>query len=82
MRLKILKVAKDWKDYVVLATGDGEKLEKWGKYVLLRPDPQIIWHGQKDLTKVCKIDGHYFRDSHGGGKWNFFSQPTGEWTSS
>ena len=80
MRLKILKVAKDWKDYVVLATGDGEKLEKWGKYVLLRPDPQIIWHGQKDLTKVCKIDGHYFRDSHGGGKWNFFSQLPEEWT--
>lgn len=80
MRLKILKVAKDWKDYVVLATGDGEKLEKWGKYVLLRPDPQIIWHGQKDLTKVCKIDGHYFRDSHGGGKWNFFSQLPEQWT--
>lgn len=78
--VKILKVAKDWKDYVVLATGDGEKLEKWGKYVLLRPDPQIIWHGQKDLTKVCKIDGHYFRDSHGGGKWNFFSQLPEEWT--
>lgn len=75
-----MKVAKDWKDYVVLATGDGEKLEKWGKYVLLRPDPQIIWHGQKDLTKVCKIDGHYFRDSHGGGKWNFFSQLPEEWT--
>ena len=75
-----MKVAKDWKDYLVLATGDGEKLEKWGKYVLLRPDPQIIWHGQKDLTKVCKIDGHYFRDSHGGGKWNFFSQLPEQWT--
>lgn len=78
--MNILKVAKDWKDYVVFATGDGEKLEKWGKYVLLRPDPQIIWHGQKDLTKVCKIDGHYFRDNSGGGKWKFFSQLPEEWT--
>ena len=41
-----MKVAKDWKDYRVIATGDGEKLEKWGKYLLLRPDPQVIWHSK------------------------------------
>ena len=38
-----MQVNSEWKDYEVIATGDGNKLERWGKYVLLRPDPQVIW---------------------------------------
>ena len=43
-----MKLAKDWKDYKVLATGDGEKLERGGDYTLWRPDPQVIWNLGKD----------------------------------
>ena len=39
-----MQVNSEWKDYEVIATGDGNKLERWGKYVLLRPDPQVIWN--------------------------------------
>ena len=44
-----MKIAEDWKDYEVIATGDGEKLERWGDYYLIRPDPQIIWN-EKQLV--------------------------------
>ena len=51
-----MRVAPDWKEYTVLATGDGEKLEKWGDYTLLRPDPQVIWHAKKPLRSYEGID--------------------------
>ena len=44
-----MKLATDWKDYTILATGGGYKLERWGGIVLLRPDPQVIWEGSRDL---------------------------------
>lgn len=75
-----MKLASDWKDYQVIATGDGEKLEKWGKYVLLRPDPQVIWHAQQDLKKYKKLDAHYIRSSSGGGQWNYINKLPDEWT--
>lgn len=66
-----MKLATDWKDFQVIATGDGEKLERWGKYTLLRPDPQAIWHSKEDLTKYNGLDGHYLRSNSGGGNWQF-----------
>ena len=75
-----MKVAKDWKDYRVIATGDGEKLEKWGKYLLLRPDPQVIWHSKFELSKYNGLDGHYLRSNSGGGNWRFFTNVPQEWT--
>lgn len=74
-----MKVATSWKDYEVIATGDGEKLERWGKYTLLRPDPQVIWHAKKDLSKTNGLDGHYLRSSTGGGNWKFFSRVPDQW---
>ena len=74
-----MKVANSWEDYQVIATGDGEKLEKWGKYTLLRPDPQVIWHAKKDLSKTNGLDGHYLRSSSGGGNWRFFSRVPDQW---
>ncbi len=74
-----MKIAKDWQDYKVLATGDGEKLEKWGKYTLLRPDPQVIWHASKNLSQHKGLDGHYRRSNSGGGNWQFFSKVPDEW---
>ena len=49
-----MKIASEWKDYKVIATGDGEKLENWNGVVLLRPDPQVIWHAKKELNIHAK----------------------------
>lgn len=74
-----MKIAQDWKDYEVIATGDGEKLERWGDVVLLRPDPQVIWHAKEDLSKYKKLDAHYNRSSTGGGAWNYINKVPDEW---
>ena len=68
-------IAKDWKDYEVLDTSDGEKLERWGKYLLVRPDPQVIWNTERKHKGWQKPNGHYFRSNQGGGEWNFFNLP-------
>lgn len=75
-----MKLANSWQDYKVLATGDGEKLEKWGKYNLLRPDPQVIWHAKNRLSEYKNLDGHYLRSSSGGGSWQFFNKVPEQWT--
>ena len=62
-------LADAWKDYEVLDTSSGEKLERWGKYVLVRPDPQVIWNTPKDDPLWRKYDARYARSSTGGGKW-------------
>lgn len=74
-----MKIAVDWKDYEVIATGDGEKLERWGKYLLLRPDPQVIWHAQSELSRYKGLDAHYIRSSSGGGGWKYISRVPEEW---
>lgn len=74
-----MKIANDWVDYRVIATGNGEKLEKWGDYTLLRPDPQVIWKAKSDLSKYKGLDGHYKRSSSGGGAWNFIHNVPEEW---
>ncbi|MDE6302317.1 MAG: class I SAM-dependent methyltransferase [Clostridia bacterium] len=64
-----MRVAPDWTEYSVIATGDGEKLERWGNLTLLRPDPQIIWHAKKPLRSYPNIDAVYERSATGGGRW-------------
>ena len=66
-----MQINNEWKDYQIIATGDGEKLERWGNVVLLRPDPQVIWHAKKPLHTVEKPDARYSRSSSGGGPWEF-----------
>ena len=61
--------AENWKDYEVLDTSSGEKLERWGKYILVRPDPQVIWNTPKDDPLWRKFDARYARSSTGGGQW-------------
>lgn len=68
-------IADNWKDYEVIDTADGEKLERWGKYILLRPDPQVIWNTPKSNPNWNKLNGHYHRSSKGGGEWEFFNLP-------
>ncbi|MBQ9276404.1 MAG: class I SAM-dependent methyltransferase [Clostridia bacterium] len=66
-----MRVAPDWKEYSVIATGDGEKLERWGDLVLLRPDPQVIWHAKTPLRSYKNISAIYERSSTGGGAWKW-----------
>ena len=68
-------MADAWKDYEVLDTSGGEKLERWGKYVLVRPDPQVIWNTPKDDPLWRKYDARYARSSTGGGKWSNLRLP-------
>ena len=75
-----MKVSGEWKDYTIIATGDGEKLERWGKYTLLRPDPQVIWRAKKPLASYKGIDAHYIRSNTGGGYWEYDTQLPEEWT--
>lgn len=71
-------ISQNWKDYEVLDTSSGEKLERWGSYLLVRPDPQVIWNTPKNHMDWKKWNGHYHRSSKGGGEWEFRSLPE-EW---
>ena len=68
-------LADQWKDYEVLDTSEGEKLERWGKYLLVRPDPQVIWNTPKEDPCWRKYDARYNRSSTGGGKWSNLRLP-------
>ncbi len=75
-----MKIASEWKEYKVIATGDGEKLENWNGVCLLRPDPQVIWHAQKNLSKYSGLNAWYHRSESGGGGWQFIKKTPEEWT--
>ncbi len=68
-------IADRWKDYTVLDASEGEKLEDWGGYRLVRPDPQVIWKTAKKNASWRRPDAHYHRSAKGGGDWEFFSLP-------
>lgn len=72
-------IADNWKDYEVIDTSSGEKLERWGNYILVRPDPQVIWNTPKTHSGWKNRNGHYHRSSKGGGEWEFFNLPD-EWS--
>ncbi len=68
-------IADQWKDYEVIDTSGGEKLERWGDYILVRPDPQVIWNTVKKHRGWKKPNAHYHRSNKGGGEWEFFDLP-------
>ena len=71
-----MRAAEHWKDFEVLDTSGGEKLERWGNVILARPDPQIIWNTPKgDFWK--KINARYLRSRSGGGSWEVRNMPAG-----
>lgn len=72
-------IADRWKDYQVIDCSCGEKLERWGRYTLVRPDPQVIWNTPKTEKGWKKMNGHYHRSKSGGGEWQFFDLPQ-EWS--
>lgn len=75
-----MRAADKWRDYTVIATGDGYKLERWGKVVLLRPDPQVIWKPTIDMSAYNGLDAKYTRSESGGGKWQYFGKVPDEWS--
>ena len=68
-------LADGWKDYQVIDCSKGEKLERWGEYLLVRPDPQVIWDTPKTHRGWKHMNGHYHRSAKGGGEWEFFDLP-------
>lgn len=72
-------IADKWNDYEVLDTSNGEKLERWGDYILVRPDPQVIWDTPHNHAGWKNRNGHYHRSVKGGGEWEFFHLPD-EWS--
>ncbi len=72
-----MNLNNNWKDYECIKTGDGEKLERWGKILLIRPDPQIIW---KKKNNWKDYDAHYHRSTEGGGHWEFKKELPEYWT--
>ena len=72
-------IADNWKDYEVIDTSGGEKLERWGDYILVRPDPQVLWNTPKKHRGWKHMNGHYHRSNKGGGEWEFFDLPN-EWS--
>ncbi|MDO4975155.1 MAG: class I SAM-dependent methyltransferase, partial [Alphaproteobacteria bacterium] len=75
----MLKISDEWKDYECIDAGNGEKLERWGKYILRRPDPQAMWETEFDKSWTS-VDGHYHRSNKGGGYWEFKSKLPDFWT--
>lgn len=74
-----MNISCEWNDYTCIASGDGEKLEKWGNYILRRPDPQIIWP-KTDKNLWNNWDGFYHRSNKGGGYWEFKKKLPDSWT--
>lgn len=70
--------ADNWKDYELLDCSDGQRLERWGKYVLIRPDPQVLWKNCKQHPMWKHADAVYTRSGSGGGSWNSNTLPE-EW---
>ncbi len=68
-------VSTGWKDYELLDCSYGERLERWGEYILIRPDPQVIWKTEKRDVRWYHPHGVYTRSSKGGGNWTVHDMP-------
>ena len=74
-----MRFARDLIEYEMLDTSGGEKLERWGDRILIRPDPQIIWDTPREHPLWNKADARYFRSSKGGGKWEVYKKMPESW---
>lgn len=74
-----MRIADGWKDYEILDMSDGRKLERWGNYILDRPDPQIIWQDKTFPNKWKKKDAIYIRSNKGGGHWENINSIKPRW---
>lgn len=74
-----MRLSNEWKDYECIDAGNGEKLERWGKVIFRRPDPQAMWPIEND-DSWKNVDGFYHRSNKGGGYWDFKKQLPDYWT--
>ena len=70
-----MRVAENWQDFKIIDTSGGEKLEQWGKYLLIRPDPQVIWETERENPLWHRANGRYQRSHEGGGRWENLRVP-------
>ena len=75
-----MRATQDWKDYEMIDTSGGEKLERWGDVLLIRPDPQVIWDNIRQSPLWQKADAHYLRSNKGGGEWDYMRRLPESWT--
>lgn len=75
-----MRTASGWKDYELIDCSDGERLERWGDVILIRPDPQIIWKTPRIHPLWKKADARYIRSSSGGGRWEVYRKLPDRWT--
>ena len=73
-------LAKNWNDYEILDCSEGEKLERWGDKILVRPDPQSVWKTSKDIPQWRRADARYNRSKSGGGSWQCYRRLPDMWT--
>lgn len=74
-----MRYSKDWKDYELIDCTNGEKLERWTREILIRPDPQVIWKSEKTCKQWFMPDARYVRSKTGGGKWQMFNRVPAQW---
>ena len=74
-----MNIASEWKDYEILDMANGEKLERWGNVILIRPDPQIIWKNKSFPNKWNMANARYNRSSSGGGGWKYNKKMPESW---
>lgn len=74
-----MKLADKWNDYELIDCSNGEKLERWGNVILLRPDPQVIWNNGNLREKYNNINSHYHRSNKGGGSWENLKKTPEAW---
>ena len=75
-----MRYSTDWKDYELIDCSCGERLERWGDVILVRPDPQVIWKTPKTNPLWKKADAYYYRSKSGGGKWKIRNKIPAFWS--
>ena len=75
-----MRLSDNWKDYELIDASDGERLERWGDIILIRPDPQIIWSTPKVNPLWHSAHARYHRSNKGGGHWETYKRVPDRWT--
>ena len=75
-----MRISDNWKDYELIDTSSGERLERWGDIILIRPDPQIIWDTDKKDPLWRSAHARYHRSNKGGGYWETYKKVPDRWT--
>ena len=74
-----MRFSENWTDYELIDCSEGERLERWGDVVLIRPDPQVIWATPKKDSRWYNADARYFRSKTGGGHWEVYHKIPDSW---